>query len=130
MGHRLPQHQGLCKNPHGHTYKLRIILKGKPNEKTGILIDYYDVEQIANKTINKFNHAFVVEDGDAIMKRFLMENDFKYVVIPFASTAENLCDVFANELIPQFNNHENIGNLVLRIYETSDVYAEKSYSLV
>ena len=30
MGHRLPEHFGLCKNIHGHSYKMVVEFEGEP----------------------------------------------------------------------------------------------------
>jgi len=45
MSHRLPYHEGNCKNIHGHSYKMELSLEGEPNEN-GMLIDFYHIERI------------------------------------------------------------------------------------
>ena len=45
MGHRLPEHFGLCKNIHGHSYKMIVEFEGELDEQ-GMVIDFYDVEKI------------------------------------------------------------------------------------
>ena len=128
MGHRLPNHPGQCKNPHGHSYKMRLILNGTTNQN-GMIIDYNEVNKIVENVIEKYNHAFVVNKNDNTMWDFLEENEFKYIVIPFDSTAENLTELFAAELISAFNKFNNIHEIKIRIQETKDVYAEKIINL-
>ena len=42
MGHRLQLHKGLCKNLHGHSYKMEVELTGDVLEN-GMVLDYYDL---------------------------------------------------------------------------------------
>ena len=123
MGHRLKNHNGLCRNLHGHSYKMRVELEGEIAADS-MLMDYYELTQIVSKVIEPFDHSFLVEKSDDITLNFLQENNFKCVVVPFVSTAENLCEFFANEIKKSLIQHENIKNLTVRICETTDVFAE------
>jgi 6-pyruvoyltetrahydropterin/6-carboxytetrahydropterin synthase len=123
MSHRLPNHDGLCKNIHGHTYKMRLELTGIPNE-SGMLIDYFDIENIVRPFINKFDHGFVVDHTDSLLIDFLKNNNFKHFVIPFYSTAENLVRLFAQESAQMFAIYPNLSSVKIRIHETEDVFAE------
>ena len=126
MGHRLPNHDGLCRHLHGHSYSLRLILQGHCNNN-GMLIDYFDLDNIVKKILEKYNHSFIVDENDTILIAFLKENSFKHNIIPYVSTAENLCDLFSKELLPEFKKYGNITKITIRLRETQDVYAEKTY---
>ena len=65
MGHRLPDHFGLCKNIHGHSYKMIVEFEGEL-DKNQMVIDYYDVEKIINPIIEKLDHAFMINKEDKI----------------------------------------------------------------
>ncbi len=123
MGHRLPKHDGLCRNLHGHSYKMRIEISGELNENQ-MVIDYFDLSQIAKKIIEPFDHAFLCESDDILMLSFLQSNNFKHVAVPFISTAENICSYFLDKFKVELNRLKNIHNIAIRIYETEDVYAE------
>jgi 6-pyruvoyltetrahydropterin/6-carboxytetrahydropterin synthase len=123
MSHRLPFHNGDCKNIHGHTYKVRIEIEGE-TDSNGILIDYYDLAKIVAPVIQPMDHAFLVDESDHIMLDFLRENNFKHVVVPFTTTAENIVSNLINKLKPRFQDHQNIDTLKIRFHETSDVFAE------
>ena len=124
MSHRLPFHKGLCKNIHGHSYKLRISLYGTLNENKMIL-DFYDLNQILNPLINKLDHSFICDDNDNLMYDFLHNNGFKYIKISGFTTVENLLDYIISEIIDEFKKIENIKKMKIRIYETIDAFAEK-----
>ncbi len=128
MSHRLMAHSGLCKNIHGHTYKLRIIFDGTI-DLDGMVLDYYEIGSIVQPFIESLDHAFLCEAGDSLMKEFLMSNGFKHILIINEPTAENICSWFADKLVPVFKEYKNLFTMKIRVYETSDTYAEIEVSL-
>ena len=127
MGHRLPDHFGQCKNIHGHSYKMLVEFDGELN-KDEMVIDYYDVEKIINPIIAKLDHAFMVNKDDKIILGFLEKMNSKKVVVDFQSTAENICSYLLNE-IRQASLPNNVKKIKVRVYETTDVYAEETLTL-
>ena len=69
MAHALNNYDGLCRNIHGHSYKLRVTLIGQPsNDKTspkkGMLIDFSDIKKIVRESIiDKYDHALVLNQN-------------------------------------------------------------------
>ena len=127
MGHRLPEHFGLCKNIHGHSYKMIVEFEGEINEQ-GMVIDYYDVEKIINPIIKKLDHAFMVSRDDKVVLEFLNKMNSKKVVIDFESTAENICNYLLGE-IRKTKLTGNIKKIVVRVSETKNDYAEACVNL-
>jgi 6-pyruvoyltetrahydropterin/6-carboxytetrahydropterin synthase len=127
MGHRLPEHFGLCKNIHGHSYKMLVEVDGEINEH-GMIIDYYDLEKIINPVIEKLDHAFMVNQYDKVVLEFLEKMNSKKVVVDFQSTAENICLYMLNE-IEKTPLPKNVNEIKVRVYETSHDYAEESLKL-
>lgn len=127
MGHRLPEHFGLCKNIHGHSYKMLVEFEGELN-KDQMVIDYYDVEKIINPIIQKLDHAFMVNNDDKVVLEFLEKMNSKKVVVDFDATAENICKYLLNE-ITKFSLPENVHSLKVRVYETPFEYAEDVLNL-
>lgn len=128
MSHRLPFHEGPCRNIHGHTYKVRIEITGELNEQSMVL-DYYDVERIVRPLIQRLDHSFLCDENDKTMLGFLKEEGFKYNVMKKHTTAENILELFFGELEPKFQLYKNVEKLKIRIYETDDVYAERELEL-
>jgi 6-pyruvoyltetrahydropterin/6-carboxytetrahydropterin synthase len=128
MSHRLPYHEGPCRNIHGHSYKLVVEIEGEPDDKAMVL-DYYEIEKIFRPLLNRLDHAFMVNERDALMLEFLRANEFKYVEVPFYTTAENLVTYFLDEAGESFKKYPNIKNLMIRVFETEDAYAERKISL-
>jgi 6-pyruvoyltetrahydropterin/6-carboxytetrahydropterin synthase len=127
MGHRLPEHFDKCKNIHGHSYKMIIELEGDVAE-SGMVMDYYDVKKIVNPIIEKLDHAFMVYNQDKEIISFLEKMKSKMVIVEFQSTVENICKYFLSE-IKKISLPKNIERILVRIYETSDDYAEEMIKL-
>ena len=127
MGHRLPDHFGLCKNIHGHSYKMLVEFEGDLDEQ-GMIIDYYDVEKIINPIVEKLDHAFMVNKNDKTVLEFLKKMNSKKVVVDFQSTAENICTFILGE-VKKSSLPSNVKVIKVRVYETVDDYAEETLNL-
>jgi len=127
MGHRLPEHFGLCKNVHGHSYRMIVEFEGDLDEQ-GMIIDFYDVEKIISPIIEKLDHAFMVNENDEDAIKFLEKLNSKKVVVDFESTVENISKYLLNE-ITKSKLSSNIKIIRVRVFETSDDYAETEINL-
>ena len=127
MGHRLPDHFGLCKNIHGHSYKMIVEFEGEL-DKNQMVIDYYDVEKIINPVIEKLDHSFMVNKNDKVVLEFLEKMNSKKVVVGFNSTTENICSYMLSE-IKKCSLPSNISTVKVRVYETQFDYAEETARL-
>ncbi len=124
MGHRLPFHQGKCVNLHGHSYKAEVMLEGDI-DANGMLLDFYDLKLIVGPLVEQLDHAFMVNESDEKLIHLLTEMNSKMYVTKFHSTAENICTLFLQE-IKKFDLPGNIKKLRVRVYETTDSFAEDS----
>jgi 6-pyruvoyltetrahydropterin/6-carboxytetrahydropterin synthase len=127
MGHRLPEHFGKCKNIHGHSYRMIVELEGEV-DKSGMVMDYYDIKKIVDPVVEKLDHAFMVYKEDKEIISFLEKMKSKIVVVGFQSTVENISQYFLNE-IKKTNFPQNVKKISVRIYETLDDYAEENVTL-
>lgn len=127
MGHRLPFHNGKCKNLHGHSYKCMIELSGNA-EENGMVLDYYDVKRIIEPIIDNLDHSFMVYKEDHELLEMLKKLNSKMVVVNFQSTAENIC-IFLLDEIKKTELPPNINKIKVRIFETENTYAEEEISV-
>lgn len=127
MGHRLPFHEGKCKNLHGHSYKCMVELTGEP-DKNGIVLDYYDVKKIIEPIIDELDHSFMVNKNDIELIEALDKLQSRKVVVDFETTAENIC-IYLLKKISQAKLPGNISLLKVKVFETENTYAEESYNL-
>jgi 6-pyruvoyltetrahydropterin/6-carboxytetrahydropterin synthase len=122
MGHRLPEHFGLCKNIHGHSYRMIVEFEGELDEQ-GMVIDFYDVEKIINPIVEILDHAFMVNKNDKDMISFLEKMKSKKVVVDFESTVENIAKYLLEE-IGKSKLPTTVSKINVRVFETADDYAE------
>ncbi len=54
--HYLPRYKGKCEQPHGHTYRLDVVVDGKMSED-GMVIDFNDLKKtVQDKVIERLDH--------------------------------------------------------------------------
>ena len=121
--HVLTNHQGLCKNLHGHTYRVDVSVAQAADDERDMVIDFKDLKGIANEVIcDRFDHAFIYNTesaGEKEIAAVVEKNGMRTVAIPFRSTAENLAKMFYNELKPRVP-----GLSAVKVWETADSCAE------
>ncbi len=123
MGHRLPFHEGGCRNLHGHSYRLHVVVDGTLNEH-GMVIDYFDLKSVVQPIIDELDHSFIVDEHDAPILDFFTTNPLKHVVVPFATTAENLARWLHVRIAALLKGSVAGCRLTIRVQETESTYAE------
>ena len=129
MAHALRNYDGLCRNIHGHSYKMDITLAGQPlhdetSPKNGMVMDFGDLKRLVNEEIiSLLDHALVLNaKTDAQLIAVLKQNYEKIVTVDFQPTTENLLNFIAIKLktcLP-----ENLKLCRIRLRETDTSYAE------
>jgi 6-pyruvoyltetrahydropterin/6-carboxytetrahydropterin synthase len=54
--HRLPGYDGKCARVHGHTYEVEVVVEGPVDEKTGFLMDFYDLKESLRSVLVELDH--------------------------------------------------------------------------
>lgn len=129
MAHALHNYDGLCRNIHGHTYRLCVTLLGKPiddpnNVKLGMVMDFGELKRIVKEPlVEKFDHALVLNTTHNLAQRLEGIQDYnKIIELPFQPTCENLIIHFAQEIIKRLPQEVRLHSL--RLYETPTSFAE------
>lgn len=130
MGHRLPFHEGLCKNLHGHSYFMIVEIEGELNEN-GMIIDFFDLGKAVKPIIDQFDHAFLCWEKDALVKEFLEKNNMKKVIVGYQSTVENICNDFTERIKNELSKIERnkFTSLTVKISETPNAVAAKTVGM-
>lgn len=121
--HILTNHQGLCKNLHGHTYRVDVSVSQADDQGGDMVIDFKELKRIATEVVcGRFDHAFMYDAGSAGESEIaaaVERQGMRTVALPFRSTAENLAKMFFCDL------RERIPGLSsVRVWETADSCAE------
>ena len=107
--HFLPNHEGKCRNLHGHSYKVEVTVTGKVNRimahpEYGMITDFSKLSKYVNNILEPFDHSTL--------------NDFY-----FNPTAENIAyDIFI-KLSDEIANEEFEVSAV-KVWETEKCFAE------
>ena len=129
-GHALYGYDGLCKNVHGHSYKLFVTVIGQPIDDTnhvkyGMVIDFKDLKKIVKEEIvNVFDHATVFNKNTphVDLAKTLESSGHKVLLVDYQPTSEMMVIDFAQKIKTRLPN--NISLHSLRLQETASSYAE------
>ena len=128
--HALDGYDGLCREIHGHSYRLFVTVKGEPicevgNPKMGMVMDFGDLKRIVNREIvDRLDHSFVLRDSEqnVELREMLGAKFNKVVLVNYQPTCENMLADFAERLLGALP--EEIELHSLRLHETATSYAE------
>lgn len=131
MAHVLENHNGLCKNLHGHNYRMLVEVKRLGEEvaeetKTsveGMVVDFKDLGLFVNETVIEFfDHSFCYNEANAVnsaIALFLVKTiKQKIAPMPYRVTAENIAKFCYEKLQKLFVSRKiNIRVSNITIYE-------------
>ena len=128
--HALDGYDGLCREIHGHSYRLFVTVKGEPsrdesNPKLGMVMDFGDLKRIVNgEIVERLDHSFVLRDSEqnVELREMLGAKFNKVVLVDYQPTCENMLSDFATRLRAALP--EGIELHSLRLHETASSYAE------
>lgn len=89
--HKLNNYPGLCKNLHGHNWKVRIQINCSQTDELGMAVDFGIAKQHLRDLMEKFDH------------HFLNELEYFKEINP---TSEHIAVVIFNELKKEFHSPE------------------------
>ncbi|MBH2003668.1 MAG: 6-carboxytetrahydropterin synthase [Sphingobacteriia bacterium] len=125
--HAIHGYNGHCKNIHGHSYVLHVTVGSEIGNveflpKPGFVIDFKDLKKLVHSIIvNQFDHHLILSE-DFLAEHPNTGNPENLIVWKMEPTAENILlyirNILLKELPPQILLRK------LKIYETSDSYAE------
>ncbi len=127
--HALWNYKDLCKNIHGHSYRLLVTVTGIPitnknNSKYGMLMDFNDLKAIVKKNIiDVFDHSLIIfkeANTEALKTTGQMFN--RLILTDYQPTCENMVNDFALRIKKLLPTNVKLHNL--KLFETVTSYAE------
>ena len=119
--HVLTDHQGLCRNLHGHTYRVDVSVATEADGD--MVIDFKELKGVLSEVIlGRFDHSFIYNTGsvgECEIAAVVEKHGMRTVAIPFRSTVENLAKMLYNELKGRIS-----GLSAVKVWETADNCAE------
>ena len=126
--HVLTNYKGLCRNLHGHTYRVDVSVRQMEGDSADMVMDFKDVKRICEETVlSRFDHAFICDEtspAELEIAAVVEKHGMRIAALPFRSTAENLAKFMFGELKGRIH-----GLHAVRVYETVDSCAEYSVDM-
>jgi 6-pyruvoyltetrahydropterin/6-carboxytetrahydropterin synthase len=129
MSHALLNYDGLCRNIHGHSYKLQITVIGESlqdssSPKDGMVIDFSILKKMVQQQIvSELDHSLMINEKAPTDKLSTLGQMYeRHHVVPFQPTSENLVVYIAEKVKPFLPEHLQLFSV--RLYETSNSFAE------
>jgi 6-pyruvoyltetrahydropterin/6-carboxytetrahydropterin synthase len=107
-GHALREYRGKCENPHGHNYRIQVILRGAELNSMGLLVDFVEVKRLMQTVIDRLDHQYL--------------ND----VAPFDKlnpSAENMAKYFYEEMSSGLSHAPGVTVGQVQVWETDTTSA-------
>ena len=124
--HRLPWHDGPCRDLHGHSYEMFVEVEGTP-DANGLLMDFKHLKRALMPLIDEWDHATLIAQNDAQLLDIMRGAGWRHAVLPYDTTAENICLFVADYLVESSRDllvERNIHTVRVRVSETETCYAE------
>ena len=128
--HMLEGYDGLCREIHGHSYRLFVTVKGEPQSdpnspKLGMVMDFGVLKHIVNEQIvDRLDHSLMMRNtlaaedtAAALGARFT-----RVVLTEYQPTCENMLSDFAERLLGALPDDIELHSL--RLHETATSFAE------
>ena len=131
LAHALYGHDGLCKNIHGHSYKLFVTVIGEPivdmnSPKYGMVMDFSDLKKIVKEEIvDRLDHSLMINNktSQAKIKEALSGIvSLRIVDVDYQTTCENMVVDFVDRIKNRLPEGVNLHSI--KLHETATSYAE------
>ena len=127
MAHALYGYDGLCKNIHGHSYRLWVtvignILKDESSVKNGMVLDFSILKKIVKpEIVDKYDHSLVL-NGNSPHANIDLTAFEKVFHLPYQPTSENLVLDFVKIIKKKLPENVKLHKVILS--ETANSFAE------
>jgi 6-pyruvoyltetrahydropterin/6-carboxytetrahydropterin synthase len=89
-GHRVVEHEGKCKNLHGHNYRVHFHCEADALDSLGRVIDFSVIKSSLCMWLeDNWDHRMLLWQADPLLTS-LLDIDPSIVTVPFNPTAENI----------------------------------------
>lgn len=129
MAHMLAGHPSLCKNLHGHSYKLFVTVEGPVVDD--MVVDFKDLKAVVKGAIvDPLDHCFAFNaNTDDEFEKDLIAVVKKHQKKCFAFPWRTSCENMAKWMYEELNDGLKLGKATYRVskiklYETSSSFAE------
>lgn len=95
-GHRLLEHQGMCRHLHGHNARAVIVLESAQLDALGMVVDFNDVKSSIKSWLDRdIDHTMLLYRDDPFLEVMRAHGERVYVM-DCNPTAENIARMIYN----------------------------------
>jgi 6-pyruvoyltetrahydropterin/6-carboxytetrahydropterin synthase len=109
--HQLRGYKGSCERLHGHNWKVQIFLEGEELDEIGMLVDFREVKEKANRLIEKLDHRYLNELPEFSKMTQPKGCGYRLPLPEFSKmnpTTENIARYIFRELSKEINNIKKV----------------------
>ena len=125
-GHRLRNHEGNCKNLHGHRYVIEASFTADALDSVGRVIDFGVIKQRLGEWIDFYwdHNVILWEEDRALGNSIQAETKQEIFYLPSNPSAENMAHYLFHEVCPKLFGDTGIACTSLRLYETPNCFVD------
>lgn len=129
MAHMLADHPSLCKNLHGHSYKLFVTVEGPVIDD--MVVDFKDLKAIVKEVIvDPLDHCFAYngntwDEFEVDLIKIVKKHEKKCFAFPWRTSCENMAKWMyesLNNILKSRNAQFKVSKI--KLYETATSFAE------
>ncbi len=111
---------------HGHSYKLELVLFGNVPDQAHMVMDFGFVKKYFHPFVDSFDHSHMLWYKPEIMEEivFIQDNNERWIVAPFSSTAEMQAKMFMSYSIKAINMLKEMKLIDQGVYPASVIVHE------
>lgn len=124
--HRLPGHEGKCKNLHGHHYIVEASFSAEGLDSVGRVVDFAVIKEKLGSWIDtNWDHNVILWEKDKTLgENISAETKQKIFYLLESPTAENMALYLFHEVCPKLFAGLGISCTNLRLYETPNCFVD------
>jgi len=104
---------------------MTVEFEGEP-DASGMVIDFNDIKKIIQPYIDHIDHTTMIAESDAELKEVFDSKSWRYFLLPYDSTAENLCRFFLDKIVAENRDllaQNEISAVGIKVFETGTSFA-------
>ncbi|MCB0346589.1 MAG: 6-carboxytetrahydropterin synthase [Bdellovibrionales bacterium] len=123
-GHRLKDHEGKCRNLHGHNYLVEFHLSAAELDGVGRVLDFAEIKQRLGGWIKQYwDHSFILARDDEEARRAVsMVDGQRLFIVDNSPTVETMSAFLLYSVGPEVLAGTNVVLSKVVMWETADQY--------
>lgn len=122
MAHALDGYDGLCKNLHGHSYRLFVTVSGEPKGEDGMVMDFKELKRIVEEEIiDRLDHSLLIWEKSPSLDKLIGLYE-RINIVDYRPTSENMIMDFVERISGRLP--EGVRLQRVRLFETEKSCAE------